>query len=61
MICNGVRWCGCEVLICGSGFWVVMVQWRHGAMVVAGYLILRGVMVMETMPMEAWRLASDGF
>ena len=30
-------WCGCGVLICGSGFWVVVLQWRHGAMVVAGY------------------------
>ena len=30
-------------------------------MVVAGYLILHGVMVMETTPVEAWRLASDGF
>ena len=30
-------WCGCGVLICGSGFWVVVLQWRHGAVVVAGY------------------------
>ena len=37
VICNGVRWCGCGVLICGSGFWVVVVQWRCGAVVVAGY------------------------
>ena len=25
VICNGVRWYGCGVLICGSGFWVVVV------------------------------------
>ena len=37
MICNGVRWYGCGVLICGSGFWVVVVQWRRGAVVVVGY------------------------
>ena len=37
VICNGVRWYGCGVLICGSGFWVVVVQWRCGAVVVAGY------------------------
>ena len=37
VICNGVRWYGCGVLICGSGFWVVVVQWRSGAVVVAGY------------------------
>ena len=30
-------WRGCGVLICGSGFWVVVLQWRHGTMVVAGY------------------------
>ena len=37
VICNGVRWYGCGVLICGSGFWVVVVQWWRGAMVVAGF------------------------
>ena len=37
VICNGVRWYGYGVLICGSGFWVVVVQWRRGAVVVAGY------------------------
>ena len=37
VICNGVWWYGCGVLICGSGFWVVVVQWRRGALVVAGY------------------------
>ena len=37
VICNGVQWYGCGVLICGSGFWVVVVQWRRGAVVVAGY------------------------
>ena len=30
-------WCGCGVLICGSGFWVVVLQWRHGAVVVGRY------------------------
>ena len=25
VICNGVRWYGCGVLICGSGFWIVVV------------------------------------
>ena len=25
VICNGVRWYGCGVLICVSGFWVVVV------------------------------------
>ena len=49
VICNGVRWCGCGVLICGSGFWVVVVQWRCRAV------------VMETTPVEVWRLAFDGF
>ena len=37
VICNGVRWYGCGVLICGSGFWVVVMQWRRGVVVVAGY------------------------
>ena len=37
VICNRVRWYGCGVLIYGSGFWVVVVQRRNGAMVVAGY------------------------
>ena len=37
VICNGVRWYRCGVLIYGSGFWVVVVQWWRGAMVVAGY------------------------
>ena len=37
VICNEVRWYGCGVLICGSGFWVVMVQWQRGAVVMAGY------------------------
>ena len=37
VICNGVQWYGCGVLICRSGFWVVVVQWRHGAVVMAGY------------------------
>ena len=37
VICNGVRWYGCGVLICGSGFWVMVVQWRRRAVVVVGY------------------------
>ena len=37
MISNGVRWYGGGVLICGSGFWVVVVQRWRGAVVVAGY------------------------
>ena len=37
VICNEVRWYGCGVLICGSGFWVMVVQWQRGAVVVAGY------------------------
>ena len=47
--------------LCGSGFWVMVMQWWCGAVVCGWVLILRGAVVMETMPVEAWRSASDGF
>ena len=37
VICNWVRWYWCGVLICGSGFWVVVVQRWRGAVVMFGY------------------------
>ena len=50
-------WYGCGVLICGSGFWVVVLQ-CHGY---GWVLILLGAVVMETTSVEAWRSAFDGF
>ena len=36
----------------------VVAAWGRGC---GRVLILRGAVVMETMPVEAWRSASDGF
>ena len=40
------------------GHGVAMAAWGRGC---GWVLILLGAVVMETMPVEAWRLASDGF